>query len=203
LDALLIVRGAAMNSRHLIRSLALLLLVAALTDTADAVEAVSVDSAILQLIEQVDVPARVSGLLSTVVVKEGDVVSRGMLLAQIDDAEAKLLYRRALVELELSAEQAANDIAIRSAKKALDFARSEDSRLEDMADPSKLAGLEDDPKAMARMMRQMGSEMGEEMGSEFDEVMDRLESGQSPEEIEESMPDLGNDGGMGGGDFEE
>jgi putative FmdB family regulatory protein len=83
------------------------------------------------------------------------------------------------------------------------FARSEDSRLEDMADPSKLAGLEDDPKAMARMMRQMGSEMGEEMGSEFDEVMDRLESGQSPEEIEESMPDLGNDGGMGGGDFEE
>jgi len=81
--------------------------------------------------------------------------------------------------------------------------RSEESRLDDMADPSMLDGLdEDDPKSLARWMRKMSSEMGEEMPSEFDEVIDRLESGQSPEEIEESMPDLGDDmgsmGGMGG-----
>lgn len=76
-------------------------------------------------------------------------------------------------------------------------ARSEEGRLESLADPSNLEGLEDDPKAMGRMMRQMGSEMGEEMGPEFDEVIGRLESGQSPEEIEESMPELGE----GGGDF--
>jgi len=81
--------------------------------------------------------------------------------------------------------------------------RSEESRLDDMADPSMLDGLdEDDPKSLARWMRKMSSEMGEEMPSEFDEVIDRLESGQSPEEIEESMPDLGADmgdmGGMGG-----
>jgi putative FmdB family regulatory protein len=82
------------------------------------------------------------------------------------------------------------------------FARSEDSRLEDMADPSKLAGLEDDPKALGRMMRQMSSEMGEDMGPEFDEVIDRLEAGQSPEEIEESIPDLGaGPGELGGDDF--
>ncbi len=83
-------------------------------------------------------------------------------------------------------------------------AKSEDSRLEDLADPSMLAGLEDDPKALGKMMRKMSSEMGEDMGPEFDEVIDRLESGQSPEEIEESMPDLADDmgPGMGGmGDF--
>ena len=34
------------------------------------------------------------------------------------------------------------------------------------------------------------------MGPEFDEVIDRLEAGQSPEEIESAMPDLG--GGVGG-----
>jgi hypothetical protein len=46
-------------------------------------------------------------------------------------------------------------------------------------------------------MRKMSDEVGEEMPQEFDEVMDRLESGQSPEEIEESMPDLAEDlGGM-------
>ncbi len=78
------------------------------------------------------------------------------------------------------------------------IAHSEESRLENLADPANLAGLEDDPKAMARMMRQMSSEMGEELGPEFDEVVDRLESGQSPEEIEESLPDMGGPGGMGG-----
>jgi putative FmdB family regulatory protein len=78
-------------------------------------------------------------------------------------------------------------------------ARSEDSRLEDLADPSALAGLEDDPKALGRMMRQMSSEMGEDMGPEFDEVIGRLEAGQSPEEIEEAIPDLGGEGDDFGG----
>jgi putative FmdB family regulatory protein len=80
------------------------------------------------------------------------------------------------------------------------IAQSEESRLENLADPANLAGLEDDPKALARMMRQMGSEMGEELGPEYEEVLDRLEAGQSPEDIEESMPDLGSEeGGMPGG----
>jgi putative FmdB family regulatory protein len=82
------------------------------------------------------------------------------------------------------------------------FARSEESRLENLADPANLAGLEDDPKALASMMRQMSSEMGEDLGPEFDEVVDRLESGQSPDEIEEAIPDLGGAaGGMGDDDF--
>ncbi len=70
--------------------------------------------------------------------------------------------------------------------------RSEESRLEDLADPSNLAGLdENDPKSLARWMRKMSQEIGEDLGPEFDEVVDRLEAGQSPEEIEEAMPDLG------------
>jgi putative FmdB family regulatory protein len=83
------------------------------------------------------------------------------------------------------------------------FARSEESRLESMADPANLAGLEDDPQSLARMMRQMGSEMGEELGPEFDEVVDRLEAGQSPEEIETAIPDLGGDSGGGEGGFDD
>jgi putative FmdB family regulatory protein len=80
------------------------------------------------------------------------------------------------------------------------MARSEESRLESMADPSSLSGLEDDPRSLGRMMREMGKEAGEEMGPEFDEVIHRLESGQSPEQIEKDMPDLGagGEGGMGG-----
>lgn len=81
------------------------------------------------------------------------------------------------------------------------FARSEESRLESLADPGNLEGLEDDPKSLGRMMRQMSREMGEDLGPEFDEVVGRLEAGQSPEEIEKEIPDLGEPGGGAGGGF--
>jgi len=80
--------------------------------------------------------------------------------------------------------------------------RSEESRLEDLADPSMLAGLdENDPKSLARWMRKMSQELGEDLGDEFNEVIDRLVAGQSPEEIEEAMPELGAGMDMGGDDF--
>ena len=74
------------------------------------------------------------------------------------------------------------------------IARSDESRLESAAnDFSGLEGLEDDPKALGRMMRKMGGEMGEDLPPEFNDVVDRLEAGQSPEEIESALPDLGAD----------
>jgi putative FmdB family regulatory protein len=79
------------------------------------------------------------------------------------------------------------------------FARSEESRLENLSDLDNLDGLEDDPRALGRMMRKMGQEMGEDAGPEFDEVINRLESGQSPEEIESALPDLGGGPDDGGG----
>jgi putative FmdB family regulatory protein len=76
------------------------------------------------------------------------------------------------------------------------YARSAQSRLDALSDPGELAGLEDDPRAMARMMRQMSSELGENPGEEFNEVVNRLEKGHSPEEIERDLPDLGDTGGF-------
>ena len=74
--------------------------------------------------------------------------------------------------------------------------RSEESRLDDLADPDNLGDLdENDPRSIARWMRKMSDEVGEDMGSEFEEVVDRLESGESPEDIENAMPDLGADMG--------
>ncbi len=74
------------------------------------------------------------------------------------------------------------------------FARSEESRLESLADPANLANLDEDPRSLGRMMRQMSGQVGEEMGPEFDEVVHRLESGQSPEQIEKELPDLAEGG---------
>lgn len=79
--------------------------------------------------------------------------------------------------------------------------RSEENIASDMTDPSTWGNFdEDDPKSLGRFMRKMANQMGEEadeLGSDFEEVMDRLETGQSPENIEKEMPDLqGNtDGG--------
>lgn len=76
------------------------------------------------------------------------------------------------------------------------IAKSDDARMESMTDDfSGFEGLEEDPQAMGRMMRKMGKEMGDDLPPEFDEVVDRLESGQSPEDIEKAIPDLGNDAG--------
>ena len=83
------------------------------------------------------------------------------------------------------------------------IARSTDSLLANLDDPSSLDGLEDDPKAMGQMMRRMGAELGEDLGPEFHEVVNRLEAGQSPEDIEAALPDLGEaGGGLGDGDLD-
>jgi putative FmdB family regulatory protein len=71
------------------------------------------------------------------------------------------------------------------------IAKTSDSRMAD--DFTGFDGIEDDPKALGQMMRKMGTEMGEDLPAEFDEVVDRLEAGQTPEEIESVLPDLGLD----------
>lgn len=82
--------------------------------------------------------------------------------------------------------------------------RSEESRLESLMDTDFLSGLdENDPRSLARFMRKMGDELGEDLGDEFEEVVDRLEAGESPEDIEKSMPELAGESGMddmGGGE---
>ncbi|MBI2863952.1 MAG: zinc ribbon domain-containing protein [Chloroflexi bacterium] len=61
--------------------------------------------------------------------------------------------------------------------------KSEESRLDDLADPSKFGDLdESDPKSVARWARKMGSEMGEDLGPEFDEMVERMEAGEEPDD---------------------
>jgi putative FmdB family regulatory protein len=51
--------------------------------------------------------------------------------------------------------------------------RSEESRMESLADPSKWAGLDEkNPKSMTKWMKKMGKEMGEDMGEDVDQMVD-------------------------------
>ena len=70
--------------------------------------------------------------------------------------------------------------------------KSEDSRLDDMSDPSAFGDIdENDPRSMARWARKMGDSLGEDMGDDFNEMIDRMEAGEMPDD----------DGDSGGGDF--
>jgi len=51
--------------------------------------------------------------------------------------------------------------------------KSEERRLESLADPSSFAGLdENDPGSVARWMKKMGKEMGEDLGGDMDQIAD-------------------------------
>ncbi len=63
--------------------------------------------------------------------------------------------------------------------------RSEESRLEDMADPANWGGLdENDPRSMARWMKKMGEATGEDLGPEFDEAVSQMEAGEMPDGLD-------------------
>jgi putative FmdB family regulatory protein len=49
--------------------------------------------------------------------------------------------------------------------------KSEEKRLESLADPTSFAGLdENDPASVARWVKKMGKEMGEDMGEDIDQI---------------------------------
>ena len=69
--------------------------------------------------------------------------------------------------------------------------KSEESRLESLADPANLSGLdENDPGSVARWMKKMGKEMGEDFGGED---VDQL-----AEEAAREAAGGGDDGDAGG-----
>jgi putative FmdB family regulatory protein len=78
------------------------------------------------------------------------------------------------------------------------FSLGDRSRLATLADPANLNALDSDPQALGKMMREMKDELGtNDLPGEFDEVVDRLEKGQSPDDIERDLPELSSDAGSG------
>jgi putative FmdB family regulatory protein len=65
--------------------------------------------------------------------------------------------------------------------------RSEESRMESLADPSKWGGLDEkDPRSMAKWMKKMGKEIGEDMGEDVDQMVDEAMEEERTSESEEA-----------------
>jgi putative FmdB family regulatory protein len=73
--------------------------------------------------------------------------------------------------------------------------RSEESRLENLADPNRWSGLdENDPSSVAKFVKRMGSEMGEEMSrDDIDQMADEAarEAESGPGSSDDSTPAAG------------
>ena len=67
--------------------------------------------------------------------------------------------------------------------------RSEESRMDSLADPSKWGDLdENDPKSMAKFMKRMGKELGEDVGG-LDQMMDEAMEEEKTSKTEEGAED--------------
>jgi macrolide-specific efflux system membrane fusion protein len=93
-------------------------------------EPVVIKSALVTLIDEVEVPAREAGILEKALVREGGTVKTGDLLATIDDNRAKLARNRAEIELRAAKHRAGNDVPIRLAEKIRAVAIAELKRAE-------------------------------------------------------------------------
>jgi macrolide-specific efflux system membrane fusion protein len=95
------------------------------------------ESALVTVIEQVEIPAKVEGVLASVEAREGRMVESGTVLARIEDAEARLAHERARIEYSIANKQAKNNLKVRVARKAAEFAHTELKRAQDAFDKIK------------------------------------------------------------------
>jgi macrolide-specific efflux system membrane fusion protein len=90
-----------------------------------AQQPLAVDSVVLRLFEEAEVPAQEAGVVTAVAVREGQRVKQGELLAQIDDQVARLAAEAVQAQYEIARAKAANDVRQRFAKKSLEVSEAE------------------------------------------------------------------------------
>ncbi len=77
---------------------------------------------------------------------------------------------------------------VRRAVSRVAVVRTEDARIDAMADPAMFSGLdENDPRSVARWAKKMGQEMGDDLGEDWNEMVDQMleeemngDSGEAP-----------------------
>lgn len=119
-----------MNQRPLTAACLIGFVMLAFTKSASADETSSaapleVESVVLRLLEEAEVPAQEAGVITAVAVREGQRIKQGELLAQIDDQVSRLAADAAQAQYDISRAKATNDVRIRFLKKALEVSEAE------------------------------------------------------------------------------
>ncbi len=78
------------------------------------------DRAVVALIDHAEIPAQVAGSLESLLVREGDVITAGQVLARIDDNDARLVLRRTEMELAAAEYMATDESKVQLKVKAVE-----------------------------------------------------------------------------------
>jgi macrolide-specific efflux system membrane fusion protein len=92
-----------------------IVLAAAKSPAAEPPAEAKVEQCTIAIIDEAEVPAQEPGVLEKVLVKEGQQVTAGELLAKIDDAKPQMELRVAQAKLDVAKEKASDDVNIRYA----------------------------------------------------------------------------------------
>ena len=87
--------------------------------------AIDVQSVVLRLLEEAEVPAQEAGVITNVAVREGQRVKQGELLTQIDDQVAKLAAEATKAKYDIAKAKATNDVRVRFAQKSTEVSQAE------------------------------------------------------------------------------
>src|SRR4051812_33319736 len=87
--------------------------------------AIDVQSVVLRLMEEAEVPAQEAGVITSVAIREGQRVKQGELLMQIDDQVAKLVAEATKAKYDIARAKATNDVRVRFAKKSTEVSQAE------------------------------------------------------------------------------
>lgn len=82
-----------------------------------------VEDVLIRVIEEVEVPAREAGALDELLVREGDALQSGDLIARLDDELERLQLQRTEVELDVARKEAANTAPVKLAEKSIELQR--------------------------------------------------------------------------------
>ena len=93
--------------------------------SASEIALLRIDSVVLRPLQAAEVPAQQTGVLRQILVKEGQRVEQGTLLATLDARQAELAVARAKMEFAQAEAKAKNEIKILYAAKALEVAEAE------------------------------------------------------------------------------
>jgi multidrug efflux pump subunit AcrA (membrane-fusion protein) len=80
---------------------------------------------IVSLIDEAQIPAAEAGVLKTIEAREGASVTKGYVLAQIDDTQSQIRRSAALAEKQSAEAQAKDDIGVRFSVAAADVAQAD------------------------------------------------------------------------------
>jgi len=112
----------------LMRSIAIVIIASGLLPsgaTSTRAAEIEIPSALVKLLEQVEVPAREAGSLERLSVREGVMVAAGDSLGKIDDRTPAFDRSKAEIELAGAKKLAASDVKVRFAKKSAEVAAAE------------------------------------------------------------------------------